>query len=111
LKKVREEKLSEVATLFFAVRPFANTEVLCAAENAAGKGVSDALGSPLHEPRRRAEPDARRGAVSLAARAPPDDPLSDELVDNDAQGPLWNPGYNRDRGLATVYGFRLHLEI
>lgn len=85
----REEKLSEVTTLCFGARIFEWTELLCQAENAAGKGIGDALGlagftnlDVVRNPDLGAEPYLARLEVHQTI------PLSDELVDNPAQGPL-----------------------
>src|SRR5581483_317097 len=85
----REEKLSEVATLWFTLRLFNWTEIACAAENAAGKGLSDALGlagftnlDVVRNPDLGAEPYLARLMLEQTI------PLSSELVDNPAQGPF-----------------------
>jgi hypothetical protein len=89
LDRHREEKLSEVASLFFGVRPFAFTELMVDAENAAGKGLSDALGvaaftnlDVVRNPDLGAEPYLGRIVLHQTI------PLSDTLVDNPNQGPL-----------------------
>jgi hypothetical protein len=85
----REEKLSETATLHFAVRLLTYTEVLASAENAAGKGLSNALGlagftnvDVVCNPDLGAEPYLARIILHQTI------PLSKEMVPNPELGPF-----------------------
>jgi hypothetical protein len=89
LKKSREEKLSEVTTLYSGIRLLKYTELLIAGENAAGKGLSNALGlagftnvDVVRNPDLGAEPYLSRILIHQTI------PLSDEMAENPNYGPL-----------------------